>query len=104
MDLRTEVNLLKGIEDIVYTSQKQHTEEINLLNKQHNEIIKELLNQSKAAETKHNEAIKEARKQVKYALGAFIVAILALIVTIVFGILQHTPVAADVLSCGRFVI
>ena len=90
MDLRTEINLLKGIEDIVNTSQKQHAEEINLLNKQHNEIIQELLNQSKAAETKHNEAIKEAHKQVTYALGAFIVAILALIVTIVFGVLQHT--------------
>lgn len=90
MDLRTEINLLKGIEDIVNTSQKQHAEEMKLLNNQHKEVVQELMKQSEEAEKKHNESIKEAHKQVTYALCAFIVAILALIVTIVFGVLQHT--------------
>lgn len=90
MDLRTEINLLKGIEDIVNTSQKQHAEEMKLLNNQHKEVVQELMKQSEEAEKKHNESIKEAHKQVTYALGAFIVAILALIVTIVLGILQYT--------------
>ena len=88
MDWRTEENFLKGIRDIVNTSQKQHEEEINLLNKQHKDVVQELLKQAQSAEVNHNEAIKEARQQVMYARRAFIVAILALAVAVIFGVLQ----------------
>lgn len=91
MDWRTEENLLKGIRDIVNTSQKQHEEEIVLLNKQHKEVVQELLKQAQTAETNHNAALKEARQQVKYSRLAFIIALAALVVTIVFGVIQHLP-------------
>lgn len=89
MDWQMEKNLLDGIGDIVITSQKQHVEEMNLLNKQHKEVVQELLKQYQSAEDSHKEAIKEAQQQVKYARGAFVIAIIALAVSIVFGILQH---------------
>ena len=89
MDWQMEKNLLNGIGDIVNTSQKQHLEEMNLLNKQHKEVVQELLKQSQSAETSHKETIKEAQQQVKYARRAYIIALLALAVSIGFGILQH---------------
>ena len=55
MDWRTENNLLKGIEDIVKTSQKQHAEEIRLLNDQHIEVVHELLKQSQSTQDNHSE-------------------------------------------------
>ncbi len=82
MDWRTENNLLKGIEDIVKTSQKQHAEEIRLLNDQHIEVVHELLKQSQSTQDNHSESIKESQKQLKYALLSFIVAIIALLVSI----------------------
>ena len=88
MDWRTEENFLKGIGDIVNTLQKQHAEEMKLLNNQHKEVVQELLNQSQSAEANHREALKEAHKQVKYARWAFIVAIIALAVAVIFGVLQ----------------
>lgn len=88
MDSRTEINFLKAIEDIVNTSQKQHAEEMKLLNNQHKDVVQELLKQSQSAEANHREAIKEARKQVKYARWAFIVAIIALAVAVIFGVHQ----------------
>lgn len=81
---------MKGIKNIVSNLQKQHEEEINLLNNQHKEVVQELLKQSQLTEINHKETIKETHKQVKYALRAFIVAIIALIVTIVWGVLQYT--------------
>ena len=80
---------MKGIEDIVSNLQKQHAEEMNLLNKQHKEVVQELLKQSQSAENSHKEAIKETQQQVKYARNAFIIAIIVLAVSIVFGVLQH---------------
>jgi len=80
---------MKGIEDIVSNLQKQHAEEMNLLNKQHKEVVQELLKQSKSAEDSHRDAIKEAQQQVKYARRAYIIALLALAVSIGFGILQY---------------
>lgn len=81
-----EDNILKGISDIVSSSQKQHAEEINLLNHQHQVVIQELLNQSKAEQQNHAEALKEAREQVKYARWGFYVALFALVVTIGFNV------------------
>jgi len=89
MDWQQEKNLLDGIGDIVNTSQTQHVEEMNLLNKQHKEVVQELLKQSKSAEDSHRDAIKEAQQQVKYARRAYIIALLALAVSIGFGILQY---------------
>ncbi len=89
MDWQMEKNLLDGIGDIVNTSQKQHLEEMNLLNKQHKEVVQELLKQSQSAEDGHKEAIKEAHQQVKYARRAYIIALFALAVSIVFGVLQY---------------
>ena len=86
MDWRMEDNILKGISDIVSSSQKQHAEEINLLNHQHQVVIQELLNQSKAEQQNHAEALKEAREQVKYARWGFYVALFALVVTIGFNV------------------
>ena len=86
MDWRMENNILKGIGDIVSTSQKQHAEEIKLLNHQHQEVIQELLKQSQTEQQNHAEALKEARKQVKYARWGFYVALFALIVTIGFNV------------------
>ena len=80
---------MDGIGDIVNTSQTQHVEEMNLLNKQHKEVVQELLKQSKSAEDSHRDAIKEAQQQVKYARRAYIIALLALAVSIGFGILQY---------------
>ncbi len=89
MDWQQEKNLLDGIGDIVNTSQTQHVEEMNLLNKQHKEVVQELLKQSKSAEDSHRDVIKEAQQQVKYARRAYIIALLALAVSIGFGILQY---------------
>lgn len=89
MDWQQEKNLLDGIGDIVNTSQTQHVEEMNLLNKQHKEVVQELLKQSKSAEDSRRDAIKEAQQQVKYARRAYIIALLALAVSIGFGILQY---------------
>lgn len=86
MDWRMENNILKGIGDIVSTSQKQHAEEIKLLNHQHQEVIQELLKQSQTEQQNHAEALKEARKQVKYARLGFYVALFALVVTIGFNV------------------
>ena len=86
MDWRMEENIVKGISDIVSSSQKQHAEEINLLNRQHQVVIQELLNQSKAEQQNHAEALKEAREQVKYARWGFYVALFALVVTIGFNV------------------
>ena len=86
MDWRMEDNIVKGISDIVSSSQKQHAEEINLLNRQHQVVIQELLNQSKAEQQNHAEALKEAREQVKYARWGFYVAIAAFIVTLFFNV------------------
>ena len=80
---------MDGIGDIVNTSQTQHVEEMNLLNKQHKEVVQELLKQSKSAEDSHRDVIKEAQQQVKYARRAYIIALLALAVSIGFGILQY---------------
>lgn len=88
MDWRTEENFLKGIGDIVNTSHKQHAEEMKLLNNQHKEVVQELLKQAQSAEKSHKENITEACKQVKYARWAFVVAIIALAVSLTFGILQ----------------
>lgn len=100
MDWRTEENFLKGIGDIVNTSQRQHAEEMKFLNNQHKEeidllnnhhkkVVQELSNQAQSAEVNHNEAIKEARLQVTYARRAFIVALIALAVTIGLGVFQY---------------
>jgi len=81
-----EENIVRGISDIVSNLKKQHLEEINLLNQQHQEVIKELLNQSHTEQQNHAEAMKKAETQVKYARRGFIVALAALIVTIAFNV------------------
>ena len=86
MDWREVDNILKGIGDIVSTSQKQHAEEIKLLNQQHQEVIQELLKQSQTEQQNHAEALKEAKKQVKYARRGFYVALFALVVTMGFNV------------------
>ena len=86
MDWREVDNILKGISDIVSSSQKQHAEEINLLNHQHQVVIQELLNQAKAEQQNHAGALKEAREQAKYARWGFYVALFALVVTIGFNV------------------
>lgn len=86
MDYRMEENIIRGIDDIVSTSKKQHVEEIKLLNHQHQEVIQELLTQSKTEQQNHAEVMKEARNQVKYARLGFYAALAALIVTIGFNV------------------
>ena len=86
MDWRMENNILNGIGDIVSTSQKQHAEEIKLLNHQHQGVIQELLKQSQTEQQNHAEVLKEAREQVKYARRGFIVALIALVITVLFNV------------------
>lgn len=81
-----EENIIKGISDIVSNLKEQHLKEINLLNQQHQEVIKELLNQSQTEQQHHAEAMKKAEAQVKYARRGFIVAFAALVVTIAFNV------------------
>ncbi len=88
MDYKTEYNILKGLEDIVSTQQKHHAEEIQLLNNQHKDVIQELLKQSQSAQKNHSETIKEAQQQIKYARRTFLIAIIALVVSIFIGLLQ----------------
>ena len=86
MDWRMENNILNGIGDIVSTSQKQYAQEIELLNRQHQEVVHELLKQSIAEQQYYAEAMKEAREQVKYARRGFVVAFIALVITSLFNV------------------
>ena len=81
-----ENNILNGIGDIVSNLKKQHEKEINLLNQQHQEVIKELLKQFQTEQQNHAEAMKKAEAQVKYARKGFYVAFAALIVTIIINV------------------
>ena len=76
MDWRMENNILKGIGDIVSTSQKQHAEEIKLLNQQHQEVIQELLKQSQTEQQTTQRRWKKQKSKSNMLVGGFMLLFL----------------------------
>ena len=82
--VRSEMNLLNALIDIMDELKSEHKEEMAKLDRQHNERMAELQKQAKDAQINFEKSISKADMQINIAWGAFAISLITLVLSIIF--------------------